>query len=126
MQSFGTAGAVHWAELFTTDPRVRDFYTSVFEWVLPSLTDGEDQRYWAIDRDDSRIGGILDASQVAVPAHWEAHVHVDDVDGLVDRVRELGGDVLAPPHDSHHGRVGRFIDAQNAAFTLVTPFTPTD
>lgn len=126
MQTFGTAGAVHWAELFTADPGVRDFYTSVFDWTLPSLTDDEQQRYWAIDRDGTRIGGILDSSEVAVPAHWEAHVRVDDVDGLVDRVRELGGDVLATPHDSHHGRVGRFIDAQNAAFTLVTPHAAAD
>lgn len=121
MQSFATTGAVHWAELFTGNPAVRSFYTSVFGWDLPSLTDEADQRYWAIDQNDFRCGGVFDASEVAVPAHWEAHIRVEDVDGLVERVRALGGDVLAEPHDSHHGRVGRFIDAQNAAFTLVTP-----
>lgn len=131
MQSFGGAGAVHWAELFTADPAVRDFYTSVFGWDHTSLTgadvasgDGGDasaQGYWAIGLGGTRIGGVFDASAVSVPAHWEAHIAVADVDALVDRVRELGGDVLAAPHDSHHGRVGRFIDTQNAAFTLVTP-----
>lgn len=133
MQAFGTTGAVHWAELFTADPTVRDFYASAFAWGFSSLTgadvasgDTEDrgdaqQRYWAIEHAGRRIGGVFDASAVSIPAHWEAHISVEDVDALVDRVRELGGDVLAAPHDSHHGRVGRFIDAQNAAFTLVTP-----
>ncbi len=133
MQSFGTTGAVHWAELFTGDPAVRDFYTSAFGWDYTSLTGADvdagdaegagaaQQGYWAIEQNGTRIGGVFDASSVSIPAHWEAHIRVEDVDALVDRVRELGGDVLAAPHDSHHGRVGRFIDAQNAAFTLVTP-----
>lgn len=133
MQSFGTAGAVQWAELFTADPTVSDFYASAFGWSFSSLTgaevasgdtdgsDGSQQGYWAIEHAGTRIGGVFDASAVSIPAHWEAHINVEDVDALVDRVRELGGDVLAAPHDSHHGRVGRFIDAQNAAFTLVTP-----
>ncbi|MGO1398096.1 MAG: VOC family protein [Brevibacterium yomogidense] len=132
MQSFGTAGAVHWTELFTADPTVRDFYASAFGWGFTSLTGADvasgdpdagaaQQGYWAIEQAGNRIGGVFDASAVSIPAHWEAHIHVPNVDALEDRVRELGGDVLAAPHDSHHGRVGRFIDAQNAAFTLVTP-----
>ena len=121
LQAHGTPGAVAWAELFAGSPDVRDFYTAVFGWELPALSTQEEQGYWAIDRAEMRVGGIFDASGVSVPSHWEAHIRVDDVDAIVERVQDLGGDVLAPPHDSHHGRVGRFIDAQNAAFTLVAP-----
>ena len=121
LQAHGRPGSVGWVELFAGSPAVRDFYTAVFDWGFTPLSEQEEQGYWAIDRAEARVGGLFDATGVSIPPHWEAHLCVPDVDALVDRVTELGGDVLAAPHDSHHGRVGRFIDAQNAAFTLVTP-----
>lgn len=119
--AFGEPGAVAWAELHTKDPEIGAFYERIFGWELTALSDTEEQRYSAISAGGRRIGGALDASALEVPAHWEAHIAVDDVDAMAARVVELGGGVLVPPHDSHHGRVGRFVDPQFAAFTLVTP-----
>ena len=79
----------------------------------------------------ARFGGVV--PEVASRAHLEAMVptveracaqagvRLDDVDAVAGRVRELGGDWLAAPHDSTRGRVGRFIDSQNAAFTVIQP-----
>lgn len=131
MGAYGVPGAVGWAELFTKDAAAVDFYRTVFGWRVSALSRTEEQDYRAFGLGaaggedsplpaEARLGGILDASALEVPAHWEAHFVVEDVDAAAERVVELGGDVLAAPHDSLHGRVGRFVDPQHAAFTLVT------
>ena len=115
------AGAACWFELHTKDFAVQDFYRSVFDWDLSTTSDTADFRYatFALPGTGAPRGGILDTSGVGIPAHWETYIQVDDVDAVAGRVRELGGDWLAAPHDSTRGRVGRFIDSQNAAFTVI-------
>ncbi|WP_029088675.1 VOC family protein [Brevibacterium album] len=137
MGAFGTPGALAWAELFTKDMRAVEFYRTVFGWETSPLSQTEEQSYLGFalgssssntadsaTADGALLGGILDASALEVPAHWEAHFAVEDVDAAAAQVVELGGDVLAAPHDSFHGRVGRFVDPHLAAFTLVSFAAP--
>lgn len=128
-------GAPAWFELHTKDFGVREFYARTFGWEFTVDGDTDDFRYASFAlgaaADDSgtsgaqnpMVGGVLDNSRFPIPAHWESSLRVDDVDALVPRVQELGGAVLTEPHDSLHGRVGRFIDSQNAAFTVIGPTT---
>lgn len=116
-------GAACWFELHTKDPAVQGFYHQVFDWEFDAVSDTDDFRYstFALPGTDTPRGGILDTSNVGIPAHWESYIQVEDADAIAGRVRELGGDWLAAPHDSTYGRVGRFIDSQNAAFTVIQP-----
>jgi uncharacterized protein len=44
---------------------------------------------------------------------------VGDTDEAVARVVGLGGPVLAPAHDSAHGRVATVADPEGARFALI-------
>ncbi|GAA4285292.1 VOC family protein [Brevibacterium daeguense] len=117
----GMPGAPSWFELHTKDFGVRTFYEAVFGWSFETVSDSDDFRYATFMHDGRATGGVLDASRVGIPAHWESYIQVEDTDETARLVRQLGGDWLAQPHDSVHGRVGRFIDAQNGAFTVIQP-----
>jgi predicted enzyme related to lactoylglutathione lyase len=47
------------------------------------------------------------------------YIAVDDIDGVVERLRGLGGSVLVPPTDSNIGRIAIVADPQSATFGLV-------
>lgn len=116
-------GTASWFELHTKDFGVRSYYEAVFGWSFETTGDTDDFRYATFTHPDADgpAGGVLDTSRVGVPAHWESYIRVDDTDAVAAKVRRLGGDWLASPHDSTFGRVGRFIDSQNAAFTVIGP-----
>lgn len=123
-----TPGAPTWFELHTKDFTMQSFYRSVFGWEFSPVSDTEEFRYATFTTPDAGAtpravprGGVLDSSQVGIPPHWEFHLQVADTDAVAARVRELGGDWLAPPQDTVRGRMGRFMDPQNAAFTVIQP-----
>jgi predicted enzyme related to lactoylglutathione lyase len=60
-----------------------------------------------------------------VPSHWMSYITVDDVDALLGKVTELGGQVLFGPMDIP--KVGRFVtimDPTGAAVSLITLAPP--
>ena len=67
------------------------------------------------------LAGIMDASGFlpdGVPAHWSVYWEVDDVDGAVDKVRALGGAVVADAVDTPYGRLATVTDPAGAEFKL--------
>ncbi|WP_349828458.1 VOC family protein [Brevibacterium litoralis] len=127
--TLGAVGAPMWFELHTKDFSVRDFYSRAFEWEFTVEGDSDDFRYATYELGGVRepekeahpVGGLLDNTKLPIPAHWESYIRVDDVAATTARVKELGGEVLADAHESLHGTVARYIDAQNAAFTVIRP-----
>jgi len=57
-----------------------------------------------------------------VPSHWMAYINVDDVDALVSKVTELGGQILHGPQDIP--TVGRFVIIQDPTGAAVSLFKP--
>jgi uncharacterized protein len=104
-------GTFCWAELGTTDVEAATaFYTDVFGWEVPETTG------FRLDGDD--VAGL----QAADEARWRSRLSVEDVDALVERVRELGGEVLAGPFDAERaGRVAAVADPTGAAVDLWQP-----
>lgn len=100
-------GTFCWAELGTTDVEAATaFYTDVFGW------DTEAGRF-RLDGHD--VAGVEEADD----ARWRSRLAVDDVDALVERVRELGGEVLAGPLDVEQaGRMAAVADPTGAAVEL--------
>ena len=52
-----------------------------------------------------------------IPSHWQNYITVDDVDALVDKVKALGGTVLAEPFDVFDS--GRMMAIQDPTGAMV-------
>ncbi len=103
-------GTFCWAELGTTDVEAATaFYGEVFGWEV------EGTRFRL---DGSDVAGL----EAADEARWRSRLSVEDVDALAERVRELGGEVLAEPLDVESaGRVAAVADPTGAAVDLWQP-----
>ena len=103
-------GTFCWAELGTTDVEAATaFYGEVFAWEV------EGTRFRL---DGSDVAGV----EAADEARWRSRLSVEDVDALAERVRELGGEVMAEPLDVEAaGRLAAVADPTGAAVDLWQP-----
>ena len=103
-------GTFCWADLGTTDVEAATaFYGEVFGW------EADGARFRLAEAD---VAGV----QAADETSWRSRLSVEDVDALVERVRELGGEVLAEPLDLEAaGRVAAVADPTGAALELWQP-----
>lgn len=121
----GVDGAAAWWQVFTksgAQVSSADFYSTVFGWSLtadPHATGASESLI--ITSGGQEFGGMLDISKSEIPGHWESFFQVADVEATAARVVELGGALLTEPQNSPRGRIGRFIDDHNAAFTVIAP-----
>lgn len=118
----GRAGTAVWFESLTTDFDADSaFYRDVFGWA--NASEGTtNARYATNAAHDAARAGLIDAAGMlpeGVPSHWQVTFGVDDVDAAVATVRELGGMVVRPPHDSPHGRHAVVADPQGAPFGII-------
>src|SRR5262249_22126951 len=61
-------------------------------------------------------------AEAGVPPLWNNYVWVDDADAAAAKVKELGGNVHAPPFDvMQAGRMAVLADPQGAFFMLLQP-----
>jgi predicted enzyme related to lactoylglutathione lyase len=122
-------GRFVWYELMTTDPEAaKSFYGKVVGWGaqdagIPGVA------YTLLKLGAASIGGLMalpeEARRAGAPPSWIGYVGVDDVDAVVDRIKQLGGRVSVPPSDIPD--VGRFAvvsDPQQAMFALFKPLRP--
>ena len=61
----------------------------------------------------------LDGRKKGATPRWVGYVAVEDVDGVVDRLKRLGGTVYVPPTDTNIGRFAVVADPQTATLALV-------
>jgi uncharacterized protein len=119
-------GTFCWADLGTTDAdAAKLFYTSVFGWEAVDTAVGDEGTYTMFRLDGSDIAALyeLDEEQrTTLTPHWSSYVSVDDVDAVVPRVRDLGGEVLAEPFDVEQaGRTAAVRDPTGATLHLWQP-----
>ncbi|MEU4836043.1 VOC family protein [Streptosporangium sp. NPDC023615] len=115
-------GSLAWLELYVPEPdAVQPFYHAVLDWRIQDIRFG-DMPYLLLSTagDDSQdLGGVMRLQEGDRP-HWLSYFEVADCDAAVDRVRELGGDVVAPAADIED--VGRFAvvtDPFGARFAVI-------
>lgn len=119
-----TQGTFCWNELITRDIEgAKKFYAELIGWdIVDSGMPG--MAYNMLKSGDKTDGGMMAMPPEVpdqVPSHWMSYITVDDVDALVGKVTELGGQVLFGPHDIP--TVGRFATIQDptgAAVSLIT------
>ena len=119
-------GTFSWNHLVTTDQQKSgDFYCKLLGWTRQELQAGPFGTYTLFHRDGENVAGMMNPTidyTRSRPAAWYAYVTVDDVDVCADRVKQLGGTVIEPPHDvAGVGRVCLIADPMGAPLSLMTP-----
>src|SRR6516162_2075059 len=112
-----------WYELLTTDlPAAQSFYGKVVGWdVQDASTSGFIYRLCSVG--GTPVAGLmelpLEGRKKGATPRWVGYVAVEDVDGVVDQLKRLGGTVYVPPTDSNIGRFAVVADPQTATLALV-------
>lgn len=116
-------GTVTWNELNTRDvAAAKAFYPKVFGWgthdnEMPGMTYTE----WQVA--GRTVGGMLpmpDMVPAQTPNHWLVYFAVDGTDAAVDKVKALGGSLLAGPIDAPPGPFAVVADPHGAPFAVIT------
>jgi hypothetical protein len=116
-------GTFCWADLGTTDGEAaKAFYSAVFGWDAEDAPAGDAGVYTTFKLDGREVAALYEMGEeerASLTPHWSSYVAVEDVDGLADRIIELGGEVLAHPFDvMQAGRMTALRDPTGATVHL--------
>jgi len=117
-------GEYSWHELNTSDhENAWGFYETLFGWKKTDTMDmGEMGTYqmYTTAGGEIPLGGMFNKpKEMPGPPFWLYYVRVDDVHKSVEKVKELGGQVLNGPMEVPGGdHVAQCMDPQGAAFAL--------
>jgi predicted enzyme related to lactoylglutathione lyase len=105
-------------ELVTGDlDAARTFYEGLFGWTTETvdLGPGAPSGFF---HNRGRINASLFVAEGAAPPDWRACFTVGSTETALERVRELGGTVLAEPVDIGDGSLASALDPQGALFMV--------
>jgi predicted enzyme related to lactoylglutathione lyase len=112
-------GALTLSQLNTGDPdRAVEFYSALFGWDSEAM-EGGPMPYWGFS-----LGGRLAGGMMLMPPGMEAPPHglnyygTESVDDAVERIGELGGQILIEPTEVPGGKILVAADPQGAIFGL--------
>jgi predicted enzyme related to lactoylglutathione lyase len=116
-------GTPNWFELQTReyDASVA-FYRDVFRWDPHTASNTDELRYTTLGEGDDQLAGIMDASGYlpeGTDAAWSVYFGVEDVDAALERIVELGGQVVEPAVDTPYGRLAQAADPTGVVFKLI-------
>lgn len=129
-EAMGAPGDPVWFECMSGDTLVAEqFYRDALEWQMAVMPGSGDAGFWyATDRAGAdAAAGLCDASAFlprGEGGYWRMYIAVEDVDGTLERVRELGGSVLDGPMDSPFGRLATVADTEGASFQVIRRAVP--
>ncbi|MEV7172610.1 VOC family protein [Streptomyces sp. NPDC093224] len=120
----GRPGTPVWNELVTQDTStVGKFYERVFGHEVQShVTAADDFDHLTLNlagRPVAAVHGVGRSLPHDRGPHWLAYFEVEDTDAAAERVGELGGRVVAAPHEGMRGRQATVADPGGAVFALV-------
>jgi predicted enzyme related to lactoylglutathione lyase len=114
-------GEFSWHELATSDWEAAwAFYAELFGWNKGDAMDmGEMGTYQMFHRGAHLLGGVFNRSAEMPVSAWLLYIHVGDVNAAIEKVKELGGQVLNGPMEVPGGdQVAQCMDPQGAAFAV--------
>jgi hypothetical protein len=113
-----------WNELQTRDlDAAKEFYSAVFDWTF----DTDARGYVRAEVQERRQAGMfaLTEEMGEVPPNWSTYFSVKDVNAIVEKTKQLNGNVIVPT--TSLGEMGEFAvlqDPQGAVFNIING--PTD
>src|ERR1700692_855025 len=112
-----------WYELLTTDvSAAQSFYGKVVGWDVKDASTPE-FAYRLFIVGGTPVAGLmelpLDGRKKGATPRWVGYVAVEDLDGVGDLLRRLGGTVYVPPMDTNVGRLAVVADPQTATLRLL-------
>ena len=116
-------GTGAWFELFTRDyDSSVAFYRDALGWDAHTASDSDELRYTTLGEGEGMLAGIMDASGFlpeGAPAFWSVYFEVEDADAALEKIVELGGEVLRPAEDTPWGRLAEAADATGTRFKVM-------
>ena len=114
-------GGFCWNELDTRDTTAASaFYEAVFGWKSEAMEGPMEYFEWKLDGET--VGGMMPMPAempAAVPPFWLVYFAVENCDGTLEKLAELGGTVMAGPMDIPAGRFAVVMDPAGAAFAVM-------
>ena len=114
-------GCLGWNELQARDPEASaDFYGGLFGWEPEHEKEDGEVAYVTIRNSGAMNGGFMPMGEEHgdAPPSWIPYFTVTSADDTVSWVKELGGEVYAPPFEAGAGRISVVADPQGAVFAL--------
>lgn len=93
-------GSIGWTDLTVPDAAtVRDFYREVVGWQPQGVDMGGYEDFQMLRPDGQPAAGVCWARgpNTGLPAQWLIYIVIEDLDRSLERVRALGGEVIAGP-----------------------------
>jgi len=125
-QVVNAPNALVWNELQTHDLEgAKDFYAKVFDWTYQ----GDEKGYVVVLAGERAQAGMMKIQPEwgEMPPNWGVYFMVEDVNGAVAKIEELGGKVMVPPTPA--GDMGKFAVVQDplgAVFSVMEFNGPID
>jgi predicted enzyme related to lactoylglutathione lyase len=115
-------GTPSWVELGTSDiDAAVAFYGDLFGWTAGE-PDEQAGGYRLALRDGKPVAGLSPLMSEGQPVAWSTYIATDDADGVAERVKANGGQVVADPMDVMElGRMTFFVDPAGAALGAWQP-----
>jgi uncharacterized protein len=112
-------GALSWNELGSPDPEASArFYGDLFGWSTAPM-EGADPPYLVVSTAAGRAnGGIRPPMPPGTPPFWLVYFATGEIGASLQRVAELGGQVLMPSTDIGIATIAVAQDPQGAVFAL--------
>ena len=117
-------GRFLWHDLMTTDQGAAGaFYPKVLGWTSEAWGDNSSYQVWKTPKGHGGGSSQLEAD-AGTPPHWLAYVGTPDIEGSLDKAKDLGASVVKEVESIPS--VGKFAvlsDPQGAVFALYSPET---
>ena len=111
-------GALAWNELNTSDmDGAKSFYGDLFGWSMAPF-ESSPEPYLSIKNGEANAGGIRQLNPGTGPPNWLVYFAVEELDGALAKVAELGGEKMAGPIDIGMAKIAVVKDPQGAVFAL--------
>lgn len=114
-------GVPSWVDMGTTDlPAALQFYGELLGWQAQDM--GEESGHYTILSREGKQVAALSPAQDPGPPRWTTYINVDDIDGVVKKVPDAGGQVIFGPMDvMSQGRMAIFADPTGAFIAAWQP-----
>jgi predicted enzyme related to lactoylglutathione lyase len=121
-------GTFCWIELATSDrDAAKDFYTKIFGWTTSEVPMEPGNPYVLLQKNGTNAAALYKRRDDNIPPNWATYVAVDNTDASAEKVKSLGGSIMAGPFDvMDMGRMAFAADPQGASFALWQPLKPGD